>query len=86
MYDRNFFRSRRGQAAIASIAAMVTFVLLSSQIAVTAPTPALAAYEKVEIAGPCPPTMIPLGRSAAPPTVPAAAMPKALRPAPACRG
>lgn len=50
MYDRNFYRSRLGQAAIASVAAMVTFVLLSSQIAVTAPTPALAAYEKVEIA------------------------------------
>lgn len=50
MYDRNFFRSRLGQAAIASVAAMVTFVLLSSQIAATAPTPPLAAYEKVEIA------------------------------------
>lgn len=50
MYNRSFFRSQLGQAAIASIAAMVTFVLLSSQIAVTAPTVSVAAYEKVEIA------------------------------------
>ncbi|WP_370297724.1 hypothetical protein [Qipengyuania mesophila] len=50
MYNRSFFRSQLGQAAIASIAAMVTFVLLSTQIAVTAPSPALAAYEQVEIA------------------------------------
>ena len=50
MYNINFFRSQLGQAAIASIAAMATFVLLSSQIAVTAPTPVMAAYEQVEIA------------------------------------
>ncbi|MBO6528172.1 hypothetical protein [Erythrobacter sp.] len=50
MYNRSFFRSQLGQAAIASIAAMGTFVLLSSQIAVTAPTPIMAAYEQVEIA------------------------------------
>ena len=50
MYSRQFFRSQLGQAAIASIAAMATFVLLSSQIAVTAPTPVVAAYEQVEIA------------------------------------
>ena len=50
MYNRSFFRSQLGQAAIASIAAMATFVLLSSQIAVTAPTPVMAAYEQVEIA------------------------------------
>jgi len=50
MYNRNFFRSQLGQAAIASTAAMVTFVLLSTQIAVTAPNPALATYEQVEIA------------------------------------
>ncbi|MBX7483768.1 hypothetical protein [Qipengyuania qiaonensis] len=50
MYNRNFFRSQLGQAAIASIAAMATFVVLSSQIAVTAPAPVLAAVEQVEIA------------------------------------
>ena len=50
MYNRSFFRSQLGQAAIASIAAMATFVVLSSQIAVTTPTPVLAAYEQVEIA------------------------------------
>ena len=50
MYNRSFFRSQLGQAVIASIAAMATFVLLSSQIAVTAPTPVMAAYEQVEIA------------------------------------
>ena len=37
MYNRSFFRSQLGQAALASMAAMATFVLLSSQIAVTAP-------------------------------------------------
>ena len=36
--------------AIASIAAMATFVVLSSHITVTTPTPAVAAYEQVEIA------------------------------------
>ncbi|QYJ06753.1 hypothetical protein [Qipengyuania flava] len=50
MYNRSFFSSQLGQAAIASVAAMATFVLLSSQIAVTAPTPVVAAYEQVEIA------------------------------------
>lgn len=50
MYNRSFFRSQLGQAAIASIAAMITFAVLSSQIAVTTPNPALAAYEQVEIA------------------------------------
>ena len=29
MYNRSFFRSQLGQAAIASIAAMATFVVLS---------------------------------------------------------
>ena len=41
MYNRSFFRSQLGQAAIASIAAMATFVLLSSQIAVTATEPGI---------------------------------------------
>ena len=50
MYNINFFRSQLGQAAIASIAAMATFVVLSSHITVTTPTPSVAAYEQVEIA------------------------------------
>ena len=50
MYNINFFRSQLGQAAIASIAAMATFVVLSSQITVPTPTPSVAAYEQVEIA------------------------------------
>ena len=32
MYDRRFFQSQLGQAALASIAAMVIFVALSGQI------------------------------------------------------
>ena len=50
MYNINFFRSQLGQAAIASIAAMATFVVLSSHITVPPPPPAVAAYEQVEIA------------------------------------
>ncbi len=50
MYNVNFLRSQLGQAALASIAAMATFALLSSHIAVTAPSPVVAAYEQVEIA------------------------------------
>lgn len=50
MYSRSFFSSQLGQAAIASIAAMITFAVLSSQIAVTTPAPTVAAYEQVEIA------------------------------------
>ena len=50
MYNRRFFKSTLGQAALASIAAMVTFAALSSQIAVTAPMATLAAHQQVEIA------------------------------------
>ncbi|GMM92521.1 hypothetical protein [Qipengyuania sp. MTN3-11] len=50
MYDRRFFRTRLGQAALVSIAAMVTFVGLSGQIAVTTPAVPLAVGEQVEIA------------------------------------
>ena len=32
MYDRRFFRSQLGQAALASVAAMVAFVALSGQL------------------------------------------------------
>lgn len=50
MYDREFFRTTLGQAALISIAAMVTFVGLSSQIAVSAPMPAVAIHDQVELA------------------------------------
>ena len=40
MYDRRFFQSKLGQAAVASIAAMAAFVALSTQMHAT---PAMAA-------------------------------------------
>ena len=50
MYDRKFFKTQLGQAALASIAAMAAFVALSSQIAVTTPMPVLASVSQVELA------------------------------------
>ena len=50
MYDRSFFRTQLGQAALASIVAMSAFVMLSSHITVTVPAPALAVVEQVDIA------------------------------------
>ena len=50
MYDRSFFRTQLGQAALASIVAMTAFVMLSSQITVTTPVAAITTYEQVEIA------------------------------------
>lgn len=50
MYTRKFFQTQLGQAALASIAAMTAFVVLSSQVAVTSPIQTLASYEQVEIA------------------------------------
>ena len=50
MYDRKFFRSRVGHAALVSIAAMVTFIGFSSQIAAMAPSLTLASYARAEIA------------------------------------
>ena len=50
MYDRKFFDTQLGKAALVSIASMVALVVLSSQIAVTTPMPALATHEQVEIA------------------------------------
>jgi hypothetical protein len=50
MYDRRFFQSRLGHAALASIAAMIAFAALSSQIAVTTPMPAVASHTQVELA------------------------------------
>jgi hypothetical protein len=45
MYDRRFFKSQLGQAALASIAAMVVFVALSGQIQAS---PVLAASPQCE--------------------------------------
>ncbi|MCA0904052.1 hypothetical protein [Qipengyuania aquimaris] len=50
MYDRKFFQTQLGQAALASIAAMTAFVVLSSQISLTSPVAVVASYEQVEIA------------------------------------
>lgn len=50
MYNRKFFKTQLGQAALASIAAMTAFVALSSQIAVTTPVPVLASINQVELA------------------------------------
>ncbi|WP_086437910.1 hypothetical protein [Altererythrobacter xiamenensis] len=50
MYNRSFFQTKLGQAAMASIAAMVAFVALSTQMHAS---PALAAapqHQTVEIA------------------------------------
>ena len=50
MYDRSFFTTRLGQAALASIGAMAAFVMLSSQIAVTAPMVQVAIAHAAQVA------------------------------------
>ena len=50
MYDRRFFQTKLGQAAIASIAAMCMFVALSSQINANPALAANAQCEAVELA------------------------------------
>ena len=50
MYDRRFFATRLGQAALASVGAMAVFVMLSTQIAVTAPMAQVAVTQPVELA------------------------------------
>ena len=50
MYDRRFFTTRVGQAALASIGAMAMFVMLSTQIAVTAPMTQVAVAQTAELA------------------------------------
>ena len=50
MYNRQFFSTQLGKAAIASIAMMTAFVALSSQITVTTPMPMVASIQHVEIA------------------------------------
>lgn len=50
MYDRKFFATRLGQAALASIGAMATFVIFSTQIAVTVPVAHVAVVQTAEMA------------------------------------
>ncbi|WP_202388689.1 hypothetical protein [Pontixanthobacter aquaemixtae] len=46
MYDRSFFQTKLGQAAMASIAAMCLFVVLSSQMQMS---PTLATVSPVDV-------------------------------------
>jgi len=50
MHTNGFFASRLGQAAMGSIAAMVAFVVMSGQIAVTAPMPQVAVSQTAQLA------------------------------------
>ncbi len=50
MYDRRFFQSQLGQAAVASIAAMVVFVALTGQIQASPMLAAAVQCETVELA------------------------------------
>ena len=50
MYNRSFFQSKLGQAAMASIAAMVAFVALSTQMYASPAFAAAPQHEVVEIA------------------------------------
>ena len=50
MLDRKFLASRVGQAAMGSLFAMVAFVVMSTQIAVTAPVPQIAVAQTAELA------------------------------------
>lgn len=50
MYDRRFFQTKLGQAALASITAMALFVALSGQMQVTPAMAAAIGCERVELA------------------------------------
>lgn len=50
MYDRRFFQTRLGHAALASIAAMAAFVALSSQMQATPAFAADTTLQQVELA------------------------------------
>ena len=50
MFDRRFFATPLGRAALASIFAMGVFVMASTQIAVTPPMAMAAIGETVELA------------------------------------
>ncbi len=50
MYDRSFFGTRLGQAALVSIAAMIVFAMASGHVEPRVPGPSVAAFEQVELA------------------------------------
>jgi hypothetical protein len=50
MYDRRFFQTKLGQAALASVAAMAAFVALSSQMHAAPAFAAEASVNQVELA------------------------------------
>jgi hypothetical protein len=50
MYDSNFFQTKLGQASIASVAAMVMFVAVSTQMQIEPAMYAVSDTETVEIA------------------------------------
>ena len=50
MYDLRFFRTRLGQAAMVSVAAMVTFVVFTSQAPANPPAPPISGFVQVELA------------------------------------
>lgn len=50
MYNRRFFQTRLGQAALASITAMAAFVALATQMQATPALAAAAQHESVELA------------------------------------
>ena len=51
MYDLRFFRTRLGQAAMVSVAAMVTFVAFTSQAPANPPAPPSGGFAQGELAG-----------------------------------
>lgn len=50
MFDRRFFATSLGRAALASVGAMAVFVMASTQIAVTPPMTNVALGQTVELA------------------------------------
>lgn len=50
MYDRHFFSTRLGKAALASTAAMALFVVFSTHITLTVPTAQLSLAQPAELA------------------------------------
>lgn len=51
MYDAKFFATKLGKAALASIAMMVTFVVLAPELStIHAAPPALVEWQQVELA------------------------------------
>ena len=50
MYDLRFFRTRLGQAAMVSVAAMVTFIAFQGQAPANPPAPPISGFAQVELA------------------------------------